>query len=126
MSVEKQKGSGKGVRTLSAEEVKAYNLPTGTIAQMSADGKINIVSKPSAEQIKQIQGGKRVRSILSKIQDDYYRLGKPVGFADINRIRATLGRAGGTSYSKDYASMKAKIQQATSFITQAISGACCV
>ena len=123
LSVEKQKGSGKGVRTLSAEEVKAYNLPTGTIAQMSADGKINIVSKPSAEQIKQIQGGKRVRSILSKIQDDYYRLGKPVGFADLNRIRATLGRAGGTSYSKDYASMKAKIQQATSFITQAISGA---
>ena len=59
-----------------------------------ADGKINIVSKPSAEQIKQIQGGKRVRSILSKIQDDYYRLGKPVGFADLNRIRATLGRAG--------------------------------
>ena len=51
------------------------------------------------------------------------RLGKPVGFAYINRIRATLGRAG-ASYSKDYASMKAKIQQATSFITQAISGRC--
>ena len=123
LSVEKAKGSGKGVRTLSAEEIKAYNLPSGTIAQMKADGTISVVSKPSAEQIKQIQGGKRVRSILAKIQQDYYDLGKPVGFADLNRIRATLGKAGGSNYSKNYASMKGKIQQATSFITQAISGA---
>ena len=123
LSVEKAKGSAKGVRTLSAEEVKAYNLPSGTIAQMKADGTISVVSKPSAEQIKQIQGGKRVRSILAKIQQDYYDLGKPVGFADLNRIRATLGKAGGSNYSKNYASMKGKIQQATSFITQAISGA---
>ena len=123
LSVEKAKGSGKGVRTLSSEEIKAYNLPSGTIAQMKADGTISVVSKPSAEQIKQIQGGKRVRSILAKIQQDYYDLGKPVGFADLNRIRATLGKAGGSNYSKNYASMKGKIQQATSFITQAISGA---
>ena len=123
LSVEKAKGSGEGVRTLSAEEIKAYNLPSGTIAQMKADGTISVVSKPSAEQIKQIQGGKRVRSILAKIQQDYYDLGKPVGFADLNRIRATLGKAGGSNYSKNYASMKGKIQQATSFITQAISGA---
>ncbi len=123
LAVEKAKGSGKGVRTLSAEEIKAYNLPSGTIAQMKADGTISVVSKPSAEQIKQIQGGKRVRSILAKIQQDYYDLGKPVGFADLNRIRATLGKAGGSNYSKNYASMKGKIQQATSFITQAISGA---
>jgi len=120
---EKAKGSGKGVRTLTAEEVKAYNLPSGTIAQMKGDGTISVVSKPSAEQIKQIQGGKRVRSILAKIQQDYYDLGKPVGFADLNRIRATFGKAGGSEYSKSYASMKGKIQQATSFITQAISGA---
>ena len=124
LAVEKQKGeTGSGVRTLSEQEVKAYNLPPGTIAQMSADGKISIVSKPSAEQVKQIQGGKRVRSILSRIQDDYYKLNKPVGFADPNRIAATLGRAAGTQYSKDYAAMKGRIQQATSFITQAISGA---
>jgi len=124
LSVEKAKGKkGDGVRTLSDQEVKAYNLPPGTIAQMSADGKISIVSKPSAEQIKQIQGGKRVRSILSRIQDDYYKLDKPVGFMDPNRVAATLGKAGGTQYSKDYAAMKGRIQQATSFITQAISGA---
>ena len=123
LSVEKAKGSGKGVRTLSPEEIKAYNLPSGTIAQIKGDGTISVVSKPSAEQIKQIQGGKRVRSILAKIQQDYYDLGKPVGFADLNRIRATFGKAGGSEYSKSYASMKGKIQQATSFITQAISGA---
>ena len=39
------------IRTLSDQEVKAYNLPPGTIAQMSADGKISIVSKPSAHVI---------------------------------------------------------------------------
>ena len=124
LAVEKQKGeAGDGVRTLSDQEVKAYNLPPGTIAQMSADGKISIVSKPSAEQIKQIQGGKRVRSILSRIGDDYYKLNKPVGFADAGRIRATLGKIGGSQYAKDYGAFKSRIQQATSFITQAISGA---
>ena len=39
LSVEKAKGSGKGVRTLSEEEVKAYNLPTGTIAHRIVTGK---------------------------------------------------------------------------------------
>ena len=101
LSVEKAKGSGEGVRTLSAEEIKAYNLPSGTIAQMKADGTITIVSKPSAEQIKQIQGGKRVRTILSRIGDDYYKLGKPVGFADLGRTKAMLGKITGSQYSKD-------------------------
>jgi hypothetical protein len=124
LAVEKAKGTASDMnRTLTTEEIKAYNLPSGTIAQIDGKGKITVVSKPSAEQIKQIQGGKRVRSILSKIQQDYYDLGKPVGFADLNRIRATFGKAGGSEYSKAYASMKGKIQQATSFITQAISGA---
>lgn len=124
LSVEKAKGEeGDSVRTLSEQEVKAYNLPPGTIAQMKPDGTIAIVSKPSAEQIKQIQGGKRVRSILSRIGDDYYKLGKPVGFADVGRIRATLGKVGGSQYAKDYGAFKSRIQQATSFITQAISGA---
>jgi len=124
LSVEKAKGEkGDNVRTLSEQEVKAYNLPPGTIAQMKPDGTIAIVSKPSAEQIKQIQGGKRVRSILSRIGDDYYKLNKPVGFADMGRIRATLGKVGGSQYAKDYGAFKSRIQQATSFITQAISGA---
>ena len=124
LSVEKAKGEeGDKVRTLSEAEVKAANLPVGTIAQQKPDGTITIVSKPSAEQIKQVQGGKRVRSILSRINQDYYKLNKPVGFADPGRIKAGLGRLTGSQYAKDYGAMKSRIQQATSFITQAISGA---
>ena len=123
LSVEKTKGSGKGVRTLSEQELVAYNLPKGTVAQVDGTGKISVVSKPSAESIKQIQGSKRVRTILSRIGDDYYRLGKPVGFGDLSRIRASLGKVGGSQFSKDYGAFKSRIQQATSFVTQAISGA---
>ena len=123
LSVEKAKGSGKGVRTLGEQELKAYNLPKGTVAQVDGTGKITVVSKPSAESIKQIQGSKRVRTILSRIGDDYYRLGKPVGFGDMSRIRASLGKVGGSQFSKDYGAFKSRIQQATSFVTQAISGA---
>ena len=123
LSVEKAKGSGKGVRTLSEQELVAYNLPKGTVAQVDGTGKISVVSKPSAESIKQIQGSKRVRTILSRIGDDYYRLGKPVGFGDLSRIRASLGKVGGSQFSKDYGAFKSRIQQATSFVTQAISGA---
>ncbi|HAT66515.1 MAG TPA: hypothetical protein DCS66_18280 [Flavobacteriaceae bacterium] len=124
LAVEKMKGSGKGsgVRTMTEEELVAYNLPKGTIAQMSADGKISIVSKPSAEQLKQIQGGKRVRSILSRVADDYYALDKPVGPLSYRQI-APFTKAMGTDYSKRYAQMKSRIQQTTSFLTQAISGA---
>ena len=74
LSVEKAKGSGKGVRTLGEQELKAYNLPKGTVAQVDGTGKITVVSKPSAESIKQIQGSKRVRTILSRIGDDYYKM----------------------------------------------------
>ena len=123
LSVEKAKGSGKGVRTLGEQELKAYNLPKGTVAQVDGTGKISVVSKPSAESIKQIQGSKRVRTILSRIGDDYYKLGKPVGFGDLSRIRASLGKVGGSQFSKDYGAFKSRIQQATSFVTQAISGA---
>ena len=123
LSVEKAKGSGKGVRTLGEQELKAYNLPKGTVAQVDGTGKITVVSKPSAESIKQIQGSKRVRTILSRIGDDYYKLGKPVGFGDMGRIRASLGKVGGSQFSKDYGAFKSRIQQATSFVTQAISGA---
>ena len=123
LSVEKAKGTGKGVRTLSNDELKSYNLPKGTVAQVDGTGKITVVSKPSAESIKQIQGSKRVRTILSRIGDDYYKLGKPVGFGDMSRIRASLGKVGGSQFSKDYGAFKSRIQQATSFVTQAISGA---
>tara|TARA_R110000772_G_scaffold200285_1_gene310817 strand:- start:1359 stop:2216 length:858 start_codon:yes stop_codon:yes gene_type:complete len=123
LAVEKQKGSGKGFRTMSADEVKSYGLPKGTFAQMGADGKVNVVNKPTAEQMKSRDGSKRVRTILSKIQADYMDLGKPVGFMDVGRIKGFLGKAGGSEYSKRYSSFKSRIQAATSFVTQAISGA---
>jgi len=120
LSVEKTKGTG--VRTLTANELKSYNLAPGTIAQMKADGTISIVSKPSAEQTKTIQGSKRVRTILSRIADDYQKLDKPVGPLSYRTI-APFTKAAGTQYAKDFAQMKSRIQQATSFVTQAISGA---
>jgi len=124
LSVEKQKGTALDrSRTLTDAELKEYNLPKGSIAQIDGKGKITVVSKPSAESLKQIQGSKRVRTILSRIGDDYYRLGKPVGFGDLSRIRASLGKVGGSQFSKDYGAFKSRIQQATSFVTQAISGA---
>ena len=124
LSVEKQKGTALDrSRTLTDAELKEYNLPKGSIAQIDGKGKITVVSKPSAESLKQIQGSKRVRTILSRIGDDYYKLGKPVGFGDLSRIRASLGKVGGSQFSKDYGAFKSRIQQATSFVTQAISGA---
>ena len=124
LSVEKLKGTALDKsRTLTDAELVDYNLPKGTVAQVDGKGKITVVSKPSAESIKQIQGSKRVRTILSRIGDDYYKLGKPVGFGDLSRIRASLGKVGGSEFSKDYGAFKSRIQQATSFVTQAISGA---
>ena len=124
LSVEKQKGTASDlVRTLTDAELKEYNLPKGSVAQIDGKGKITVVSKPSAESLKQIQGSKRVRTILSRIGDDYYRLKKPVGFGDLGRIRASIGKVGGSQFSKDYGAFKSRIQQATSFVTQAISGA---
>jgi tRNA isopentenyl-2-thiomethyl-A-37 hydroxylase MiaE len=120
LSVEKAKGTG--VRTLTANELKSYNLPPGTIAQIKSDGTISVVSKPSAEQTKTVQGSKRVRTILSRIADDYQKLDKPVGPLSYRTI-APFTKAAGTQYAKDFAQMKSRIQQATSFVTQAISGA---
>ena len=120
MAVAKSKGSR--VKTLSNEEVKALNLPSGSVVQQKSDGSYNVVSKPSADQTKTIQGSNRVRTILSRIADDYYKLDKPVGPLSYRTI-APLTKALGTGYAKDFAGLKSKIQQATSFVTQAISGA---
>jgi hypothetical protein len=122
LAVEKEKG-GDGVRTLTDQELKAYKLPTGTVAQVDADGKITVVSKPTSEELKERRGYQRTRGLLSDIATDYIQLGKPVGPGDINRIRGFFGKAAGTDYAKQYAGFKTKIDQATIFLTQAISGA---
>ena len=122
LAVEEKKDT-KGIRTLSDQELKSYNLPTGTVAQIDGDGKITVVSKPTAEELKERRGYQRTRGLLSDIATDYVNLGKPVGPGDLNRIRGFLGKAAGTDYAKQYAGFKTKIDQATIFLTQAISGA---
>ena len=123
MAVEKSKPS-KGMRLLTPAEVKAAGLTEGTVAQVGPEG-IKVIQAPSAEEVKQTQAARRVQSIIGNIEKGYYTLGKPVGplGLDVNRIRAVLGRAGTSEYSKQYGKLKANIQQATSFISQAISGA---
>ena len=55
LSVEKQKGTALDrSRTLTDQELVQYNLPKGSVAQVDGKGKITVVSKPSAESIKQI------------------------------------------------------------------------
>jgi hypothetical protein len=122
LAIEKEKG-GDGVRTLTDQELKAYKLPTGTVAQVDADGKITVVSKPTSEELKERRGYQRTRGLLSDIATDYVNLGKPVGPGDLNRLRGFFGKAAGTDYAKKYAGFKTKIDQATIFLTQAISGA---
>jgi hypothetical protein len=123
MAVEKSKPS-QGMRLLTPAEVKAAGLTEGTVAQVGPEG-IKVVQAPSAEEVKQTQAARRVQSIIGNIEKGYYELGKPVGplGLDVNRIRAFVGRAGTSEYSKNYGKLKANIQQATSFISQAISGA---
>ena len=123
MAVEKSKPS-QAMRLLTPAEVKAAGLTEGTVAQVGPEG-IKVVQAPSAEEVKQTQAARRVQSIIGNIEKGYYDLGKPVGPLgfDVNRIRAVLGRAGTSEYSKQYGKLKANIQQATSFISQAISGA---
>jgi hypothetical protein len=108
---------------LSESELKNYKLPTGTVAQIDGDGKITVVSKPSAEQMKELRGYKRTRGLLSEIAKDYVNLDKPVGPGDLSRIKGFLGKYSGSDYGKKYAGFKTKIDQATIFLTQAISGA---
>ena len=123
LSVEKAKGTGKGVRSLGEEELSAYKLPKGTVAQVDGTGKITVVSKPSSKELEERRGFQSTRRLLSDIATDYVELGRPVGPGDLNRIRGFLGKAAGTDYAKQYAGFKTKIDQATIFLTKAISGA---
>ena len=123
LSIEKAKGSGKGVRTLGESELKDYKLPKGTVAQIDGAGKITVVSKPSSKELEERRGFQSTRRLLSDIATDYVNLGRPVGPGDLNRIRGFFGKAAGTDYAKQYAGFKTKIDQATIFLTKAVSGA---
>jgi len=67
------------VRTLTPEEIKIRNLPAGTIAQIDASDKINIISKPSEKEIQETEALLSNINTLNKIKKDYIELGRPVG-----------------------------------------------
>ena len=122
--MKKQKGLVKSIRDLTPAELKAKRLPVGTVAQIDGDGKITVVSKPTSERIRRKKRvSKHKKIIISDIATDYVELGKPVGPGDLNRLRGFFGKAAGTDYAKSYAGFKTKIDQATIFLTKAVSGA---
>jgi len=123
LEVEKAKGSGEGVRTLGEKELEAYKLPKGTVAQIDGTGKITVVSKPTSKELEERRGFMSTRRLLGDIAKDYVDLGRPVGPGDFDRLRGFFGKAAGTEYAKRYAGFKTKIDQATIFLTKAISGA---
>ena len=123
LSVEKAKGEGSGVRTLGEAELANYKLPKGTVAQIDGDGKITVVSKPTSKELEERRGFESTRRLLGEITRDYIDLKKPVGPGDLNRLRGFFGKAAGTNYAKQYAGFKTKIDQATIFLTKAVSGA---
>lgn len=123
LAIEKQKGTGQGVRTLNDAELQSYNLPKGTVAQIDAEGKITVVSKPTAEELKERRGYQRTRNLLGDIAKDYIELDRPVGYDPRRAGAALFGKYTKSEFAKRYNAFKTKIDQATIFLTQAISGA---
>ena len=60
-------------------ELKAAKLPKGTSAQIDSEGKINVISKPSADALKSAFGAKQIKAILGRCSKRLFRLEKPVG-----------------------------------------------
>jgi len=125
--VSKNKRS-KANRLLTDEEVSKLKLPSGTIVQQDEKGKLNVVSKPSAEDLKKRTQYKNTVGLLDGIEKRYYSLNKPVGGVagigfDVDRIKGQVGRLTGSKKGKEYAKLTADIDKTTTFLTQAISGA---
>ena len=118
----------KANRLLTDEEVSKLKLPAGTIVQQDEKGKLNVVSKPSAEDLKKRTQYKNTVGLLDGIEKRYYGLNKPVGGVagigfDVDRIKGQVGRLTGSKKGKEYAKLTADIDKTTTFLTQAISGA---
>jgi len=118
----------KANRLLTDEEVEKLKLPSGTIVQQDEKGKLNVVSKPSAEDLKKRTQYKNTVGLLDGIEKRYYQLNKPVGGVagigfDVDRIKGQVGRLTGSKKGKEYAKLTADIDKTTTFLTQAISGA---
>ena len=118
----------KANRLLTDEEVSKLNLPSGTIVQQDEKGKLNVVSKPSAEDLKKRTQYKNTVGLLNDIEKRYLSLKKPVGGIagfgfDVDRIKGQFGRLSGSAKGKEYSKLVADINKTTTFLTQAISGA---
>jgi len=118
----------KANRLLTDEEVSKLKLPAGTIVQQDEKGKLNVVSKPSAEDLKKRTQYKNTVGLLDGIEKRYYELNKPVGGVagigfDVDRIKGQVGRLTGSKKGKEYSKLTADIDKTTTFLTQAISGA---
>lgn len=122
MQLKKQKG----VRTLTEPEVKALDLPKGSIVQQDSTGKINVVSKPSDKILEKRQDFESTIGLLNKIEQNYYAADKPVGpfyNIDPDRIAGAFGQLTGSKQGKITADLEADIKKTTVFLTKAISGA---
>ena len=118
----------KANRLLTDEEVSRLNLPSGTIVQQDEKGKLNVVSKPAAEDLKKRTQYKNTIGLLDGIEKRYYELNKPVGGIagfgfDVDRIKGQVGKLTGSKKGKEYSKLVADINKTTTFLTQAISGA---
>ena len=112
----------KAARLMTDAELQAAKLPKGTSAQIDNEGKINVISKPSADALKSARGAKEIKAILGDVAKNYIELDKPVGplsYRTISPITNVLG----TKTAKKFAELKADIQKTTSFLGKAISGA---
>ena len=61
----------KAARLMTDAELKAAKLPPGTSAQIDSTGKINVVSKPSADALKSAFGAKQIKAILGDVATNY-------------------------------------------------------
>jgi len=125
-ALEMQLKKGKTIRTLTEPEVKNLNLPKGTIAQVDQDGKINVVSKPTAKEVEKRADLTGTIGLLNKVEENYLKAGKPVGpifNLDPDRLAGTLQQFTGGEKGKTLANLEADIKKTTTFLTKAISGA---
>lgn len=117
----------KANRLLTDQEVSELKLPSGTIVQQDEKGKLNVISKPSAEDLKKRTQYKNTVGLLDGIEKRYYELNKPVGgifgIGDVDRMKGQVGRLTGSKKGKEYSKLVADINKTTTFLTQAISGA---
>jgi hypothetical protein len=126
MELARLKNQQKTTRTLTEPEIKKLNLPKGTIAQTDSQGKINVVSKPSAKEVEKRADLTGTIGLLNKVEENYLKAGKPVGPVfnlDPDRLVGTLQQFTGGEKGKTLANLEADIKKTTTFLTKAISGA---